>query len=97
MGVGATDTAGRVLASLHGAGPVASQFEPCAEVPRTGVSLAVPALPACSRWLLTSRLPPWMVIAPGPPGARKAPLVRIAVWACRNWMPPPVARKVPLF
>jgi len=24
MGVGATDTAGRVLASLHGAGPVAS-------------------------------------------------------------------------
>ena len=25
------------MASLHGAGPVASQFEPCADVPRAGV------------------------------------------------------------
>jgi len=36
-----------VLASLHGAGPVAAQFEPCADVPRAGVLLAVPALLAC--------------------------------------------------
>lgn len=44
MGVGATDTAGRLLASLRGAGPVASQFTPCADVPRAGVLLALPAL-----------------------------------------------------
>jgi hypothetical protein len=44
MGVGATDTVGRVLTSLHGGGPVASEFAPCADVPRAGVLLAVPAL-----------------------------------------------------
>jgi hypothetical protein len=47
MGVGATDTAGRVAASLGGVGPVASAFEPCADVPQAGVLLAVPALLAC--------------------------------------------------
>ena len=61
MGVGATDTAGRVLASLHGAGPVASQFAPCADVPRAGVLLAVPALLACGLLTHTEKrfvLPP---------------------------------------
>jgi len=61
MGVGATDTLGRVLASLHGAGPVASQFEPCADVPRAGVLLAVPALLACGLLTQTEKrfaLPP---------------------------------------
>jgi hypothetical protein len=54
MGVGATDTAGRVLASLHGGGPVASEFVPCADVPRAGVLLAVPALLASGLWRHTA-------------------------------------------
>lgn len=31
-------------------GPVDSQFEPCAEVPRAGVLLSLPALPASGLW-----------------------------------------------
>lgn len=47
LGVGATDTAGRLLASLGGGGPVDSQFVPCADVPRAGVLVALPALLGC--------------------------------------------------
>ena len=47
MGVGATDTGGRVLASLGATGPVAAEFVSCADVPRAGVLLALPALLAC--------------------------------------------------
>lgn len=62
MGVGATDTAGRVAASLHGAGPVAATFAPCADVPRAGVLLAVPALLACG---LLTRTEKHFVLPPG--------------------------------
>lgn len=62
MGVGATDIAGRVSASLHGAGPVASAFAPCADVPRAGVLLAVLALLACG---LLTRTEKHFVLPPG--------------------------------
>ena len=54
MGVGATDTAGRVLAALKGVGPAASHFEPCADVPKAGVLLALPALICCGLLSRTS-------------------------------------------
>ncbi len=44
LGVATHDVAGRVLASLGQGGPVASRFEPCADVPKAGVLLALPAL-----------------------------------------------------
>jgi len=54
MGVGATDTSGRVLAALKGAGPAASHFELCADVPKAGVLLALPALICCGLLSRTS-------------------------------------------
>jgi len=47
MGVGATDTPGRMLAAIRGLGPVNSRFEWCADVPKAGVLLALPALLCC--------------------------------------------------
>jgi len=47
IGMGATDTAGRVLASLGQAGPPPPQFSPSADVPNAGVLLALPALLSC--------------------------------------------------
>lgn len=41
---------GRVLASLGKAGPVDSRFEPCADVPKAGVLVALPALLASGLW-----------------------------------------------
>ena len=61
MGVGATDTTGRLLAALQGVGPVDSHFEPCADVPKAGVLLALPALLCCGLLTHTSdqfKLPP---------------------------------------
>lgn len=40
----------RVLASIGKAGPVDSRFEPCADVPKAGVLLALPALLASGLW-----------------------------------------------
>lgn len=40
----------RVLASLGKAGPVDSRFEPCADVPKAGVLMALPALLASGLW-----------------------------------------------
>ena len=54
MGVGATDTMGRVLAALKGEGPAASHFELCADVPKAGVLLALPALICCGLLSRTS-------------------------------------------
>jgi len=42
--------AGRLLASLGKGGPVASRFEACADVPKAGVLLALPALLASGLW-----------------------------------------------
>ncbi len=42
--------AGRILASLGKGGPVASRFEPCADVPKAGVLVALPALLASGLW-----------------------------------------------
>lgn len=50
LGVGAQDVAGRVLASLGQGGPVASEFQGCADVPKAGVLLALPALLASGLW-----------------------------------------------
>ena len=50
LGVGAQDVAGRMLASLGQGGPVASRFEACADVPKAGVLLALPALLASGLW-----------------------------------------------
>jgi hypothetical protein len=44
------DVDGRVLASLGKGGPVASRFEPCADVPKAGVLVALPALLASGLW-----------------------------------------------
>jgi hypothetical protein len=48
--VAAHDVAGRVLASLSKGGPVDSRFESCADVPKAGVLLALPALLASGLW-----------------------------------------------
>jgi hypothetical protein len=61
MGVGATDTAGRQLAALKGVGPVETHFELCADVPKAGVLLALPALLCCGLLTQTEdqfQLPP---------------------------------------
>ena len=50
MGVATQDVAGRVLASLGQGGPVESRFQPCADVPKAGVLLALPALLASGLW-----------------------------------------------
>jgi hypothetical protein len=44
------DVVGRVLASLGQGGPVDSHFEPCADVPKAGVLIALPALLASGLW-----------------------------------------------
>jgi len=44
IGVGATDTLGRLASSLGKMGPTEPQFVPCVDVPNTGVLLALPAL-----------------------------------------------------
>jgi len=44
------DVAGRVLASLGKGGPADSHFEPCADVPKAGVLLALPGLLASGLW-----------------------------------------------
>ncbi len=49
------DVAGRILASLGQGGPVASRFEPCADVPKAGVLLALPALLASGLWQHTEK------------------------------------------
>ena len=55
LGVGATDLAGRLAASLGGAGSVDSHFEGCGDVPRAGVLLALPALLASGLWQHTEK------------------------------------------
>lgn len=55
LGVGATNEEGRLLASLGKGGPVVSRFEPCADVPRAGVLLALPALLASGLWKHTEK------------------------------------------
>jgi hypothetical protein len=47
MGMGATDTCGRVLASLGVAVAVKPEFEAAADVPNAGVLSALPALLSC--------------------------------------------------
>ena len=47
MGMGATDTNGRVLASLGAAVAVKPEFAPAADVPNAGVLAALPALVSC--------------------------------------------------
>jgi hypothetical protein len=44
MGMGATNTLGRVLSSLGGQGPVVPEFESCLDVPNGGVLFGLPAL-----------------------------------------------------
>ena len=44
MGVGATDTLGRLTSSLAGMGPVDPQFQSCMDVPNAGVLFSLPAL-----------------------------------------------------
>jgi hypothetical protein len=39
-----------LLASLGKGGPANSEFKPCADVPRAGVLLALPALLASGLW-----------------------------------------------
>ncbi len=55
LGVGATDLAGRLAASLGGAGLVDSHFEGCGDVPRAGVLMALPALLASGLWRHTEK------------------------------------------
>ena len=55
------DVGGRILASLGKGGPVDSCFEPCVDVPKAGVLLALPALLASGLWKHTGehfQLPP---------------------------------------
>ena len=47
MGMGATDTCGRVLASFGAVVAVKPEFEPAADVPNAGVLAALPALLSC--------------------------------------------------
>jgi len=47
------DVVGRILASLGKGGPVDSRFEPCADVPKAGVLVALPALLASGLWSQT--------------------------------------------
>jgi len=59
--VATLDVAGRILASLGKGGPVDSRFEPCADVPKAGVLVALPALLASGLWKHTEEhfpLPP---------------------------------------
>jgi hypothetical protein len=59
--VATQNVTGRVLASLGKGGPAESQFEPCADVPKGGVLLALPALLASGLWEHSQehfRLPP---------------------------------------
>lgn len=49
------DVSGRLLASLGKGGPVDSRFEPCADVPKAGVLIALPALLASGLWKDTER------------------------------------------
>jgi hypothetical protein len=54
MGVGAQDWSGRLLASVGQGGPVDSHFERCADVPKAGVLVALPALLASGLWQHTA-------------------------------------------
>ena len=44
IGIGATDTEGRLLASIFGAGPAEPLFSTCLDVPNGGVLLGLPGL-----------------------------------------------------
>jgi hypothetical protein len=44
IGIGATDTEGRLLASIFGAGPAEVLFSTCLDVPNGGVLLGLPGL-----------------------------------------------------
>lgn len=46
---------GRLLASLGKGGPIGSRFEPCADVPKAGVLVALPALLASGLWAYTEQ------------------------------------------
>ena len=48
--MGAQDWQGRLLASVGQGGPVDSHFVPCADVPKAGVLVALPALLASGLW-----------------------------------------------
>ena len=50
LGVATQDVAGRVMASLGQGGPVDSHFAPCADVPKAGGLIALPALLASGLW-----------------------------------------------
>ena len=59
--MGTTDVSGRILASLGKGGPVDSHFQACADVPKAGVLLALPALLASGLWERTEehfKIPP---------------------------------------
>ena len=59
--MGAQDWPGRLLASVGQGGPVDAHFVPCADVPKAGVWVALPALLASGLWQHTPehfQLPP---------------------------------------